>query len=506
MSLRSSLGRAAAAAIAVLYSTAAHASAPSFWSGDAWLSSPALAAHFKHSAQRVHPPIRLAQSSPNWSYGYVPTAAQWNAAFAAKQDVLGYTPLNRAGDVMEGRLVTFAPSVSGSGFRLPPGVAPGSPVNGDMWTTSSGVYVQINGSTIGPLLAVGAASLAATAPISLSFPAGVATFALTNGASVANPGTGTPEMLLPYQSQSGASKAYGQADLFKKTARLNSGTPMTDTFPASSITGMANGTRLVVRNVDASASITITAGAGTVMPAGGSTEVVGPSREVHYEYDGSGTWRHAYNSANVALLTNNLSDLSNASTARTNLGLGTAATQNTGTSGANVCLASGACTFSGTVNAGTLQDNGNRVISAANLFAQTSTLQSNPTGTASTVAFVMMGLGLTPTSITPTTTGRVLITINGDIFNATAIADGAAVQIRYGTGTAPTNGAAVTGTACGAAVKYIASTTAGKVPFSISCIATGLALATPVWIDAGLEALVGGTGAINDVNITANEI
>jgi hypothetical protein len=92
-----------------------------------------------------------AQSSPGLVYGQVPTATQWNSYFAAKQDVIGYTPLNKAGDTMLGELITNSPNASISGFNLPHGTSPASPVNGDLWTTSSGLFVRINGSTIGPL-------------------------------------------------------------------------------------------------------------------------------------------------------------------------------------------------------------------------------------------------------------------------------------------------------------------------------------------------------------------
>jgi len=94
----------------------------------------------------------FAQSSPGFTYGQVPTPAQWNSYFAAKQDLLGYTPVNRNGDTMTGKLVTTPPVVGSSGFNLSPGTAPGSPNNGDLWTTSLGLYVQINGVTYGPLI------------------------------------------------------------------------------------------------------------------------------------------------------------------------------------------------------------------------------------------------------------------------------------------------------------------------------------------------------------------
>lgn len=84
-------------------------------------------------------------------YGAVLTAGQWNACFAAKQNVLGYTPVNKAGDSMLGKLVTLGSGTGGAGLNLPQGAAPTSPVNGDMWTTSAGLYIRVGGMTIGPI-------------------------------------------------------------------------------------------------------------------------------------------------------------------------------------------------------------------------------------------------------------------------------------------------------------------------------------------------------------------
>lgn len=140
------------------------------------------------------------------------------------------------------------------------------------------------------------------------------------------------------------------------------------------------------------------------------------------------------------------------------------------------------------------------VLSGFAAFSQAS--PANPTGTIAT-AGAMMGLGGT---ITPLVTGRILITVSGTIFNPTAIADGAKVQIRTGAGSAPANGDIVTGTAAGGLQQYVAATVAEKAPFSVTAIVSGLTLNVARWIDVSLAAITGGTATISDVSVTALEV
>ena len=104
------------------------------------------------SAAALLPWPAHSQSSPGLVYGQVPTAAQWNSYFMAKQDWLGYRPVSIGGDIMQGELRMAPSSTTSAGINLQVGNAPTSPVDGDMWTTTAGLYVQINGSTIGPLI------------------------------------------------------------------------------------------------------------------------------------------------------------------------------------------------------------------------------------------------------------------------------------------------------------------------------------------------------------------
>lgn len=48
-------------------------------------------------------------------------------------------------------LAVGAATTAKSSLRIPHGTAPSSPVNGDIWTTTAGLFVRINGSTVGPL-------------------------------------------------------------------------------------------------------------------------------------------------------------------------------------------------------------------------------------------------------------------------------------------------------------------------------------------------------------------
>ena len=128
---------------------------------------------------------------PSIITGAIFTAAQWNVCFSNKQDVLGYSPLNSNGGVMTGPLDTVASTAGQAGLNVGTGVTITTPNNGDIWATSAGLFVQINGSTIGPLGGASSSSFAATSPLSVTFPGGVITYALATPVTPTFGGTGS---------------------------------------------------------------------------------------------------------------------------------------------------------------------------------------------------------------------------------------------------------------------------------------------------------------------------
>lgn len=110
-------------------------------------------------------------------------------------------------------------------------------------------------------------------------------------------------------------------------------------------------------------------------------------------------------------------------------------------------------------------------------------------------------LGLSGT-VTPISSGKVLVSVTWD---QSADSGGfvISVSLRLGTGSAPVNGAAPTGTQFG-------STRSAAIPLisSVCFIATGLTVGTTYWIDLAMQADNGffGTGSITNIDIAATEL
>lgn len=141
---------------------------------------------------------------------------------------------------------------------------------------------------------------------------------------------------------------------------------------------------------------------------------------------------------------------------------------------------------------------------ASNAGSQTEATPADPAATTSTTG-VMMGLA---GSITPTGSGNVLIVITGDSDNDT-VNDGARIGIRYGTGAAPANGAALTGTAVGSRPISNNANLAldiARFPFAVAAVVTGLSVGTAYWVDASVAAVTGGTARVRNLNIAIAEI
>src|SRR5579863_9434824 len=89
-----------------------------------------------------------APTNPPMTYGMVPTVGQWVGWFQQKQDVLSAAPLTVSGGTMLGRLNLFPSSTTQAGVNFGVGSTPTSPINGDMWVTATGAFIQVNGSSV----------------------------------------------------------------------------------------------------------------------------------------------------------------------------------------------------------------------------------------------------------------------------------------------------------------------------------------------------------------------
>jgi hypothetical protein len=139
-------------------------------------------------------------------------------------------------------------------------------------------------------------------------------------------------------------------------------------------------------------------------------------------------------------------------------------------------------------------------ISPQKVAAIASSVNNAPTGTIS-ASTVMMGIGLT---ITPLSS-RIFVLGYG-VYRSSSTSATTRIDLRRGTGSAPTNGAAATGTTIGAPLQTLLTGNTGRnIPFSIAGIVTGLTPGTTYWLDFGLQA-DGNNSVMGNASIIAHDI
>ena len=147
----STVGPFGAASQEVYYQTSAP-SAPSV--GTIWVDSDEIPITLNSNdfALKQSPTFTGTPAAPTASVGNNTTQIATTAFVNAE---ISNDAVLKAGSTMTGTLVLPQATTSISSVRIPHGTAPSSPTNGDVWTTSLGMYVQVNGTTVGPLGAGG---------------------------------------------------------------------------------------------------------------------------------------------------------------------------------------------------------------------------------------------------------------------------------------------------------------------------------------------------------------
>lgn len=136
-------------------------------------------------------------------------------------------------------------------------------------------------------------------------------------------------------------------------------------------------------------------------------------------------------------------------------------------------------------------------------YASLQTPQSGTVQTTSTTG-IMCGLAVGH-AFRPTASGRVLVLIDGTLGNTTGLKFAQAF-LRYGSGTAPAQGAVPVGVIVGGSGLSNGSDPSEVCPLCLVGVVTGLSLSTDYWFDLQILTNTGGTAYIAGVSITAVEL
>ena len=112
---------------------------------ESWVTSQAYATESWVDLQGYLTAIPAGYALESWvTAGFYPLTGN-PSGFITSSSLSGYALLS--GATFTGLISTLAPTTATAGLRLPHGSAPTTPVNGDLFTTTSGLFARINGTT-----------------------------------------------------------------------------------------------------------------------------------------------------------------------------------------------------------------------------------------------------------------------------------------------------------------------------------------------------------------------
>lgn len=161
----------------------------------------------------------------------------------------------KAGATFTGLVTTVLSATTGAGFNLPHGAAPTTPVNGDVWTTTSGLFARINGGTqqYAPLGSTN------TFTGTNTFSGATVSFGTSTAASTINVGTGATLTATTKAINIGTNGVSGS------TTNITIGNSVSGATSTTTVAGTLNatGTSLDLGNSTAAATYNIANGATT---------------------------------------------------------------------------------------------------------------------------------------------------------------------------------------------------------------------------------------------------